>query len=139
MTRALFRFAAALRKTQVFYQKYRFLSNKTNMKILTASSNLSHLNPPTHSATKNSGTSSLFPIPTPARASASRTRAAACAPFGARPLASGDLTTSSQVHLVRGIPSRAPVGSLSHRALRAKTFAESEELLISHELKAHQL
>ena len=39
-----------------------------------------------------------------ARASPSATRAAACAPFGARSSASGNLAATPQVHLARGIP-----------------------------------
>ena len=59
-----------------------------------------------------SSISSLFLLPTPARASASRTRAAACAPFGARPSASGNLAATPQVHLARGIPSRSPLSTI---------------------------
>ena len=43
--------------------------------------------------------------------------ATACAPYGARPVASGNLTTSSQVHLVAGASRRRCISSQVHLAL----------------------
>ena len=69
--------------------------------------------------------------------------ATACAPYGARPVASGNLTTSSQVHLVAGVSRAHPTrrlwrGRISWRCRDwefGRRFSKSPKLQVSQQRK----